>query len=105
MEKNIYNKLYQVQKEVGAITKDQENDFHHNTYFDINKLINQLLPIFQKYNLLLLQPIEDGKQYSRIMNLDDGEIVESFLELPMDLNAQKICAAITYYRRYTLVSL
>ena len=105
MEKNIYNKLYQVQKEVGAITKDQENDFHHNTYFDINKLINQLLPIFQKYNLLLLQPIEDGKQYSRIMNLDDGEIVESFLELPMDLNAQKIGAAITYYRRYTLVSL
>ena len=54
--------------------------------------------------MLLLQPIEDDKQYSRIIDLDGG-IVESSLALPTNLDAQKIGAAITYYRRYTLVSL
>ena len=104
MEKNIYNKLYQVQKEIGSISKDKVNPFYQNKYFDINKLIEQLTPILQKHNLLLLQPIEDDKQYSRIIDLDGG-IVESSLALPTNLDAQKIGAAITYYRRYTLVSL
>jgi len=54
--------------------------------------------------LLLLQPIEDDKQYSRIIDLDGG-MVESSLVLPTDLDTQKIGGAITYYRRYTLVAL
>ena len=54
--------------------------------------------------MLLLQPIEDGKQYSRIIDLDGG-MVESSLALPTDLDSQRIGGAITYYRRYTLVAL
>lgn len=104
MEKNIYNKLYQVQKEIGTISKDSKNPFYKSKYFDVNSLIKQVTPILDKHNLLLLQPIKDGNQYSIIVDLDGGS-VESSLQLPTDLDAQKIGSAITYYRRYTLQSL
>ena len=100
----IYNKLFKVQKEIGAISKDKTNGFYKSKYFDINKLIQHVLPILQKHKLLLLQPIRDGKQYSVIIDLDGGSF-ESSLTLPTDLDAQKIGSAITYYRRYTLQSL
>ena len=67
-------------------------------------MIEHVTPILHKHNLLLLQPIRDGKQYSLIIDLDGGTI-ESSLELPTNLDAQKIGTAITYYRRYTLQSL
>jgi len=104
-ETSIYEKLFSLQQEIGAISKDKKNGFYKNKYFDINKLIEQLMPLLVKHNLLLLQPIEDGKQYSRIIDLDGGEIIESSLQLPIDLDSQKIGGAITYYRRYTLVAL
>ena len=100
----IYKKLYKVQKEIGKISKDKKNGFYNSQYFDINKLIEQVTPVLDKHKLLLLQPIRDGKQCSVIIDLDGG-FVESSLELPTNLDAQKIGSAITYYRRYTLVSL
>jgi len=105
MENSIYKKLYKVQKEIGAISKDSTNPFYKSKYFDINSLIKQLMPILEKHNLLLLQPISEGSQYSKIVDVDNGDSVESSLSLPIDLDAQKIGSAITYYRRYTLQSL
>ena len=105
MENSIYKKLYKVQKEIGAISKDSTNPFYKSKYFDINSLIKQLMPILEKHNLLLLQPISEGSQYSKIVDVDNGDSVESSLSLPINLDAQKIGSAITYYRRYTLQSL
>ena len=104
MPTEIYNKLFKVQQEIGAISKDKKNSFYKNKYFDINKLIEHVSPILKSHNLLLLQPIRDNKVCSVIIDLDGG-VVESSLELPANLDAQKIGGAITYYRRYTLVSL
>ena len=105
MKKNIYSKLFALQNELGTITKDTKNPFYKSKYFDINSLIKQLTPILEKHNLLLLQPIENGEQYSRIIDIDSSDSVESSLSLPTDLDTQKIGGAITYYRRYTLVAL
>ena len=104
MPTEIYNKLFKVQQEIGAISKDKKNSFYKNKYFDINKLIDHVSPILKDHNLLLLQPIRDNKVFSVIIDLDGG-VVESSLELPANLDAQKIGAAVTYYRRYTLQSL
>ena len=93
----IYNKLFKVQKEIGVISKDTQNSFYKSKYFDINKLIQHVLPILQKHKLLLLQPIRDNRVFSLILDLDGG-IVESSLELPANLDAQKIGSAITYVR-------
>lgn len=104
MKKNIYTKLFELQNELGAISKDATNPFYKSKYFDINSLIGQLKPLLQKHNLVLLQPITDNQVRSVIFDLDGGS-VESSMPLPNDLDAQKMGSAITYFRRYTLQSL
>ena len=104
MKNNIYTKLFNLQNELGAISKDATNPFYKSKYFDINSLIGQLKPLLQKYELVLLQPITDNQVRSVINDLDGGS-VESSIQLPNNLDAQKMGSAITYYRRYTLQSL
>ena len=104
-KQNIYQKLLEVQKEIGAIEKDSENPFFKSKYFDINKIIQVVNPLLSKNNLVLLQPIKDGKQYSIIVDSETTESVESELALPTISDPQKLGSAVTYYRRYTLQSL
>ena len=104
MKSNIYSKLFNLQNELGAISKDATNPFFKSKYFDINSLIGQLKPLLEKYKLLLIQPITDNQVRSIIYDLDGGS-VESSMPLPNDLDAQKLGSAITYFRRYTLQSL
>ena len=107
MKENIYKKLFNLQNELGAISKDAKNPFYKSKYFDINSLIGQLKPLLQKHNLLLLQPLTDDNRVSTcIIDIDDkSSSVESSIKLPDNLDAQKLGSAITYFRRYTLVSL
>ena len=101
----IYKKLLQVQKEVGAISKDSKNPFFKSKYFDINSLIQHVEPILTSHGLVLLQPIKDNQQGSVIIDSENGETVESFMSLPNLSDPQKMGSAVTYYRRYTLCSL
>ena len=50
MKSNIYTKLFKLQNELGAISKDASNPFYKSKYFDINSLIGQLKPLLQKHN-------------------------------------------------------
>ena len=102
---SIYKQLLEVQKEVGAISKDSKNPFFKSKYFDINKLIEVVNPVLSKHGLVLLQPIEDNKVVSRLFDVESEKGVESYLELPNLTDPQKIGSAISYYRRYTLSSL
>jgi hypothetical protein len=106
---SIYKKLLEVQKEVGAISKDSKNPFFKSKYFDINQLIEHVQPVLNKHGLVLLQPIQDGKVFSKLFDSEakQGEKVcfESCLQLPELTDPQKLGSCITYYRRYTLASL
>ena len=105
MNKSINEKLFALQNEIGAISKDAKNPFYKSKYFDINSLIKQLQPLFQKHRLLLLQPIEESLVYTRIVCVDSGEYVEASMKLPDLADIQKLGGAVTYLRRYTLSSL
>ena len=102
---SIYKQLLEVQKEVGAISKDSKNPFFKSKYFDINKLIEVVNPVLSKHGLVLLQPILDGKVYSRLIDAESGETLESYLELPNLPKPQDLGSCVSYYRRYTLASL
>ena len=105
MNKSINEKLFALQNEIGVISKDAKNPFYKNKYFDINSLIKQLQPLFQKHRLLLLQPIEESLVYTRIVCVDSGEYVVAGMKLPELADIQKLGGAVTYLRRYTLSSL
>ena len=107
---SIYKKLFEAKKEIGKISKDSTNPFFKSKYFDINSLLEHVEPILQKNNLILLQPIIDGKVRTEIRDAEkDGSTKESFVYsemlLPNIQDPQKLGSAITYYRRYTLQSL
>src|SRR6056300_236862 len=104
-ETNINEKLFNLQQEIGTISKDASNPFYKSKYFDINSLINQLNPLLKKHRLLLLQPIEEDCVYSKLICIDGTGGVISALKLPEINDPQKLGSAITYYRRYTLASL
>lgn len=101
----IYKKIYDIQKEVGAITKDETNPHFKNTYFDINTLIEHIHPLLSKYNLILLQPISGTVISSQIIDIDSGEMIDSSIDFALLSDPQKMGSLITYYRRYTLQSL
>lgn len=103
--KNIYTKLAAVKNEIGAISKDSTNPFFNSKYFDINGLLKHVEPLLDKNGLLLLQPITDGLVCSQIIDVENGEKVESSLALPQISDPQKIGSCVSYYRRYTLQSL
>ena len=42
---NIYTKLSEVKKEIGAISKDSTNPFFKSKYFDINGLLKHVEPL------------------------------------------------------------
>lgn len=109
MNKTIYTKLLEVQKEIGTITKDATNPFFKSKYFDINSLLEQVKPILNKHGLFLAQPLtnQDGKPAlgTTIVDTETNEKVTDVIILPELSDPQKMGSAITYYRRYALQSL
>jgi len=98
-------KLHNAKQSIKKIAKNAKNPHFKNNYADINALIEEVEPILLENRLLLLQPIEDGYVYTRIVDVDSGEICESCMKLPEIQDPQKIGSAVTYYRRYTLTGL
>ena len=103
--KTIYQKLAQAKSEIGAISKDSKNPFYKSKYFDINKLIEVVNPVLSSNGLVLLQPILDGKVFSRLIDAESGQLIERCLELPNLPKPQDLGSCVSYYRRYTLSSL
>lgn len=98
------NKLLEFQKKIGIVKKDSKNPHFKNTYASLEQILGEVKPILTELNLVLLQPIQDGKVYTNIYE-DSKVIAYSCIELPTNLAPQALGSAITYFRRYTLSSL
>jgi hypothetical protein len=105
MEKTILQKLFDAQQEIGKVVKNAKNQHFKKTYADINAIVDAVEPILNKHGLMLIQPIEDGIVKTRIINVENGETIESAMPLVMSGTPQAMGSQITYYRRYTLQSL
>lgn len=103
--KNIYQKLHEAKLEIGKVAKNAKNPHFKNTYADLNALIEAVEPILLEKGLVLLQPIKEGRVFTIITDIDSASFVESYIDLPNNLNPQQLGSAVTYFRRYTLQSL
>ena len=101
----IYQKIHDAKNEIGKVAKNAKNPHFKNTYADLNALIEAVEPILLEKGLVLLQPIKDSKVFTIIADVESGECLESFIDLPTSGTPQSMGSAITYYRRYTLQSL
>ena len=109
------DKILKIQLEIGALSKTETNPFFKSKYFDINSLIAQLMPLLEKHEVTVIQPLsnigfEKGAESTRpalrtMVFVDGKEIVNQAIPLPDLQDPQKMGSAITYYRRYALQSL
>jgi len=104
-EFSFHERIQLARTEIGGIEKSRINPFHKSNYFDINDMLDTVNPILVKYDILLTQPIQDGKVITMLQDLCSQESVESWLDLPQESNPQKVGSCVTYYRRFTLQSL
>lgn len=102
---NIYQKLHLAKQSMGKVIKNATNPHLKRNYADINSIIDTVEPILLDHGLLLIQPVKDDKVYTIVVDIENGDRFESFMQLPVITDAQKLGGAITYFRRYTLVSL
>lgn len=99
-------KLLEVQKEIEALSKDSKNPFFKSKYLDLPTLLKNVKPVLNAHGLILLQPCQGGRVLSYILDAETGEeLAHSEINLPEIKDPQKLGAAITYFRRYTLTSL
>ena len=106
------DKILKIQSEIGVLVKTETNG-----------LLEQLLPLLEKYELTVIQPLSnidgkpalktvifDGNIENNLVEKKDGNrfgkiVFEDSVPLPELQDPQKMGSAITYYRRYSLQSL
>lgn len=115
-ENTLFDRLLKAQAEIGKISKNKENPFFESKYADINIIIDMVKPILNKHEILFMQPLSnvDGKPAITTILQHKEERIEHttvFPDLPprpegkKSNPAQEMGSAITYYRRYALISI
>jgi len=103
------DKILKIQSEIGVLVKTETNPFFKSKYMDINGLLEQLLPLLEKYKLTVIQPLNEvGGKPALTTTISDTEsdfTMSWSIPLPDLQDPQKMGSAITYYRRYALQSL
>ena len=101
----IYARLHCAKQSIGKVAKNATNPHFKKNYSDINALLETVEPVLWENGLVLLQPIKDDVVMTQIVDIETGEMVESWMRLPLITDPQKILSAVTYFRRGTLQSL
>ena len=104
--KGLFHKLHSAKQHIGKVAKNATNPHFKKSYADINALLETVEPILLSYGLILLQPVKANLVFTQIIDIETGDSVESFMEIPMNIvDPQKMLACVTYLRRGTLQSL
>ena len=112
----LFNRMLAAQERIGKISKDKTNPFFKSKYADINIIIEMVKPILNEEGILFMQPLSnvDGKPAITTILMHDKESIEYttvFPDLPKPVEGKKsnpfqdMGSAITYYRRYALISI
>lgn len=103
--------LLKVKEKLQAVIKDSNNPFYKSKYATLESHLLEVEPLLAENGLLLLQPTV----YNDLTNMNSvesniyhssGQFVSASLAITATgLDAQKIGASVTYYRRFTLGAL
>ena len=108
---SIQRKLFEFRKQAVAVKKNAKNPFFKSNYADINSVIDSINPILDELGIVFTQcpNFIDGVDVltTRISIADDpNEFIESNVRLLLpSADMQKLGSAITYARRYALISM
>lgn len=102
--KTLNQKLFEIKKLRITLTRDTKA-FNYK-YATLDQIQEKINPLLEEHNLLVTHYINNNELSTKITNLDDEkDFVISSIWLWELLKAQDKWSAITYYRRYNLLSL
>ena len=105
-EITLFDRLLAVQRELEVVSKTQENDYFNSKFANINDVLEMVLPILNKHEVLLMQPLTNvgGKPAIKTILVHGTERMEEVMVLHEDTNPQKMGSGYTYGRRHALIS-
>ena len=103
---SIYKKLNEFSQKVGAVRKNANNPFHKSKYATIESVIDTISGPLKECGIGYFQCVEDRFLVTTVYSLDEGGIITSRVPLLLQKeDMQQLGSAITYARRYALVSM
>lgn len=112
--KSIYEKIAEIQDEIGTVKKDAENPHFHNTYATYEKVLEVVNPVLRKRSLVILHSFEESKFEGQIgvittikdYSVQDDIVFQSTLFIPtLKDDPQAAGSAITYAKRYSILAM
>jgi len=107
--KEIAAALFKFQQEVGKVKKDATNPFFKSKYATLSNVLDVIREPLNKCNLVVTQSPFGGDEptlSTKIIHAESGEYILSDYPLMLVKNdPQSMGSAITYARRYALVSM
>jgi hypothetical protein len=110
--KNLAEALFRVQGEVLKVQKDGKNPHFNSTFASLPGIMEVLNPVLQKNDLFLAQVMdcsergESGPGLRTVLfHVPTQEKIEGLALFPAGLNAQQTGGAVTYFRRYGILSM
>jgi hypothetical protein len=110
MTETLHKAFAKAQTEMPLVKKTENNPFFKNKYAGLPSVLEVVLPVLHKNGLYLTQsPISEGERIgikTTITHADSGDSIESSFTMQLSKNdPQGAGSAITYARRYSLVSM
>ena len=106
--------LCKAQAEFPAVPRDKTVEVQKKTgrscsfkYGPLDSVLQHLRPTLAKHGLAVTQLLEDGPSLTTMLLHSSGEYLSARMPLPVSpaMSAQEIGSAITYMRRYAIVSI
>ena len=107
--KLITTALIAAKAQFKPIHKNKVNPHFKSKYATLDEILEAIAPALLANNLLLIQPtiVKDNSTVLKtiLIHAESGEQLESELTIPAITDPQKLGAAMTYYRRFSICSL
>lgn len=109
-ENNIYTALLEAQRQFPTVKKEDNNPFFKSKYAGLPSVLEVVLPVLNKCGIVMSQsPITEGEKIGIATTLthalSETSISGSFVVQLAKNDPQGAGSAITYCRRYSLVSM
>lgn len=105
---NLKEKIAFIQNAIDGLSKDSTNPFFNSSYVELNTIIDAIRPLEIDMKVSITMPLTScvGQPAIslKVKDLETDDVDGDTMPLPQITDPQKMGSAITYYRRYMLMS-
>lgn len=105
----IHSKLLAFQKKGISVKRDGSNPHFRSSYTTLNEVLDKVLEPLNEAGIVVVQrpTVFEGTSglWTELIDTEDDSRVESFVPFVNTADMQKLGGAITYSRRYALISM